>query len=191
MMEVDEIPSEAQELIESLDFVRRKRVSLPCAFHMLYNWLFWIAWKAPNGCQQFKLKLVAYHLLFTHLHHSQENILECSRQQFQEQQLRDGIVYMFLQLAAVNAIKLKILRIHTKHEVCILASKGLKTLQELESLNLGICFVLRIKLWHRNWSCRLLTVDVLLWNSWLKWLTTYSTLHFFSGDQSMNQTMRF
>lgn len=89
MLEVDEIPSEVQELIESLDFVSRKRV--PCAIHTL-QLIVLDGLKAKNVYQKFKLKLVACHLLFTHQHRSQKNILQCSRQQFLEQQIQDGIV---------------------------------------------------------------------------------------------------
>lgn len=129
MMEVDEIPSEVQELIESLEFVQRKRV--PCAIHTLQLVVL-------DGLKHTKClsTIQAKTSRLSSLIHSSTTFSEQYFAVFKTTVPTTTVTRwnsMFLQLAAVNeldALKLKILLISSKHEECILTSKELKTLQE-------------------------------------------------------------
>jgi hypothetical protein len=129
MLEVDEIPSEVQELIESLDFVSRKRV--PCAIHTLQLVVLdgLKAKKCLSTVQAKTCRLSS--VIYTSTSFSEEYFAVFKTTVPRTTNTRWNS--LFLQLAAVNeldAMKLKILLISSKHGECIMTSKKLKTLQE-------------------------------------------------------------
>lgn len=129
MMEVEEIPNEVQELIESLDFIGRKRV--PCVIHTLQL-------AVLDGLKNTKClsTVQAKTCRLSSIIHTSTTFSEEYFAEFKTTVPRTTITRwnsMFLQLAAVNkldAMKLKKLLIQSNHEQCILTSREHTTLQE-------------------------------------------------------------
>jgi hypothetical protein len=133
MMDIDVIPSEAQVLIESLDFVSRKRV--PCVIHTLQLAVL-DALKSTKCLSTVQAKTCRLSSVI----HTSTSFSEEYFKVFKATVPRTTNTRwnsMFLQLAAVkelDVMKLKILLTVTKHEECILTTRELKTLQEAVSL---------------------------------------------------------
>lgn len=129
LMEVDIPHSEAQELIESLDFVSRKRV--PCVIHTLQLVVLdgLKSTKCLSTVQAKTCRLSS--VIHTSTSFSEEYFKVFNATVPRTTNTRWNS--MFLQLAAVkelDVMKLKILLTTTKHEECILTTREFKTLQE-------------------------------------------------------------